>query len=382
MLHQLREHPPRYISNGWEEYRKLEKVYTVLGANDHISWRSTPLPHGISWDIRMLTYNFMRRHLQGRTDILSEEPPGVPEPERLLWASETGNIVKSLHGETPFSLNRKRILAKTPKSAAQLLGVNGGAGQAVVKGRTKSLQLDVEALEVASDPGVFVPAWLFRPPDARREPAILLLHPEGRNVEWGETALCQSVARAGYAVCAADVRGIGDLAPEFSRGAQRHARSHVDEEDYAWASVVLGQPLLVQRVRDVLAVVNAMALRLGTQRIKVAARGALTVPALFAAAIDPRITELHLAGGLISYRSIIEAEEYAHPFANFFPGVLAHTDLPEVAAALAPRRVVLAGPVDAADRPVPVEMVRRIYGGSHIVLRDALLWDLESLTAG
>jgi hypothetical protein len=330
----------------------------------------------------MLTYNFMRRHLQGRTDMLSEEPPVAPEPEHSLWASDTGNVVMSLRGETPFSLNRKRPTAKMPKPVPELLGLSRGARHAVVTARTKSLGLGVAALEVASDPGVFVPAWLFEPPDARREPAILLLHPAGRNAEWGEDALCQSIARAGYSVCAADVRGIGDLEPEFPRGAQRHARSHVQEENYAWASLVLGQPLLVQRVRDVLAVVNAIAMHLGTQRIKVAARGALTVPVLFAAAIDPRIAELHLAGGLISYRSIIEAEEYSHPFANFLPGILAHTDLPEIAAELAPRRVVMAGPVDAADRPVALEVVRRSYSGIHIFLRDALLWDLENLTAG
>jgi cephalosporin-C deacetylase-like acetyl esterase len=371
---------PRYISNGWEEYGKLAEVYQRLGAKDRISWHSTPLPHGISYDLRMHMYNFMRRYLQGRMDPLAEEPQVTPEPEREIWASESGNVVVSLKGETPFSLNRKRSIATDRKTVTALVNARAGTGRATVLGRTKSAGVEIEALEVASDPGAFVPAWLFLPAGARRDPPILMLHPAGRNAEWGETALCQSLARRGHAVCTIDVRGIGDAAAEFSRGAQRHARSHAEEEDYAWASLVLGEPLLTQRVRDVLAVVNALAAHLSTQRIKVAARGVLTVPALFAAALEPRIAELYLAGGLISYRSIVETEDYSHPFANFLPGILAHTDLPVVVASLAPRRIVLAGPVDAADRPAPADIVAREYAAAHITVRERLAWDVESLT--
>src|SRR5207245_10601835 len=35
---------PQYISNGWEEFQKLKKVYEVLGHPDHIDWVDTPLP--------------------------------------------------------------------------------------------------------------------------------------------------------------------------------------------------------------------------------------------------------------------------------------------------------------------------------------------------
>ena len=34
---------------------------------------------------------------------------------------------------------------------------------------------------------------------------------------------------------------------ELSRGAARYARSHAEEENYAWASLILGRPLLGQR---------------------------------------------------------------------------------------------------------------------------------------
>jgi len=68
--------------------------------------------------------------------------------------------------------------------------------------------------------------------------------------------------------------------------------------------------------------------------------GKLTVPAIFAAAIEPRIGKLILAGGISSYRELAVQEEYRETFANFVPGVLLHTDLPQVIAGIAPRAVV------------------------------------------
>ena len=70
-----------------------------------------------------------------------------------------------------------------------------------------------------------------------------------------------------------------------------------------------------------------------------AAGASVTLPALFAAALDPKITQLYFSGGLVSYRSIVDTEEYNAPFANFVPDMLLHTDLPEIAASLGARRV-------------------------------------------
>jgi hypothetical protein len=211
---------------------------------------------------------------------------------------------------------------------------------------------------------------------------VLILEPAGRNARWQEGGLYHTLAQRGYAVCAADVRGVGDLTPEIGRGAADYARSHADEENYAWASLILGKPLLGQRVTDILAVAAALrahpALRGLT--LKVAAAGRLTAPALFAAAMDPAIGELYLAGGLISYRSVVETERHTAPFGNFVFGMLQHADLPEVAASLAPRRVCLAGAVDAAGGTLDVATVRALYGGEHIAVRPEAKWDVEALT--
>ncbi|MGH9665774.1 MAG: hypothetical protein ACRD9L_15215, partial [Bryobacteraceae bacterium] len=100
------------------------------------------------------------------------------------------------------------------------------------------------------------------------------------------------------------------------------------------------------------------------------------VPALFTAALEPEIDRLYLAGGLVSFQSIVDTENYNHPFGNFVPNLLLHTDLPELAASMAPRRVVLAGAVDGASQRMEPENVRKQYAGATNVevLSDAR-WD-------
>ena len=359
---------PNYLTSGTEEFQKLQRVYRTLGHADQIGWFGTPLPHGFSHDLRMQMYNWFGRWLKGESQPLAEEPVVQAETEETLFVSTNGSMAQSFHGETPFTLNRKRTLSKTPADLAGLLAVDRSAVGASVAtvGRASYHQTLVEAVEFPSAPKVWVPAWLYQPKAAdASKPLVILLEPGGRNA-WHEGELYNQIAADGCVVCTPDLRGIGDMTPEFSRGAARHARPHNSEEDYAWSSLIFGRPMSGQRVTDILSIVKGLRSRpeFARRRVVVAARGVLTVPALFAAALEPAIDGLYLAGGLISFRSIVETEVYKYPFGNFVPKLLAHTDLPELTRALAPRRVTLAGMVDAAGNRLPVETVRSEFSGA------------------
>jgi cephalosporin-C deacetylase-like acetyl esterase len=377
-----------YIRNGWEEFRKLRAVYAALGAADRLAWVDTALPHGLAYDSRMQIYNWFGRWLKHETAPVTEEPATEPEKDQALWVSESGSMVRSFHSETPFTLNRARQVMVRPTPLGELIGAERPRDglKPVVLRRTVWRGIAVEALEVASAARVWVPAWLYLPAartgqEAYPTKVLLILEPAGRDMRWQEGGLYHTLAQRGYAVCAADVRGVGDLAPEIGRGAAGYARSHADEENYAWASLILGKPLVGQRVTDILALAAALRAHpaLRGAGLKVAALSRLTAPALFAAAMDPAIGELYLAGGLISYRSIVETERYNAPFGSFAFGMLQHTDLPDVAASLAPRRVCLAGAVDGAGNTTDVAAVRAVYGGGHVVVRPDAQWDVEAL---
>lgn len=377
---------PNYVSDGWAEYQKLAAAYRVMGAAERLKWVDTPLPHGLSYDSRLQLYNWMLRHLKGENRTIAQEPEVAPEADATLWVTKEASVVAAFGGETPFSLTKARAAA-LPKATAgasleKLLRLERAAAAPlrVLKTVPSAGGVRVDALEIASVPQVVLPAWRFR---GSGGPVLLLLHPGGRNRAWHEGELCQRLAQAGVTVCAADVRGIGDLAPEFSGGAAGYTRPHQSEENYAWGSLILGRPLVGQRVTDILALVGA--LKQGGQRVAVAAYGSMTVPALLAAALEPGIERLYLAGGLASFRSLVETEEYRETLANFVPGVLGQTDLPEVAAGLSPRQVVLAGTVDAAGRRLGLDVVKEIYAaavrGGHLTAHAEADWSEQALRA-
>jgi hypothetical protein len=60
---------------------------------------------------------------------------------------------------------------------------------------------------------------------------------------------------------------------------------------------------------------------------------------------------------------------------------LNHTDLPEVAASIAPRRIVLAGAVDARNETADVAVVRQLYAGGNFSIEPDAQWTVERLTS-
>jgi dienelactone hydrolase len=372
---------PMYIENGREEFGRLARVYDLLGRKGQLAWFSTPLPHGLHYEMRLAIYRWFRRWLQPGLPEVAGEPPTAPETEQDLFVSGSGNVVRSFSGETPFSLNRKRTITRTPAGLRQLLGLDPPLPpQAQILGKTEFRHTTVEAVEVASAEKVWVPAYVFRPKQGGLKELVLVLEPGGRNL-WHEDELYDELARRGYAVCAPDLRGIGDMTPEFARGAARHARSHNSDEHYGWSGLTFGKPMVGQRVSDVLALIAGLRARpeFATLPVRVAARGMLTVPALFAAALEESIRSLYLAGGLISFRDLVDTEDYSHPMSNFVPNLLRHTDLPETAAAIAPRRLVLAGMVNGAGRVVDAAAVRSAYPGAHVQVNEQAGWTADAL---
>jgi len=376
---------PQYIASGWEEFQKLKKMYELLGKPENISWASTPLPHSLAYDSRLQIYNFFLHSLKIDAKPVTEEPATQPEPEETLLCTESGSTVKSLNSLTPYQMNRRRLGRAVATPIDRLLRLDRPAAATYqTLRRTISRGVEIEALEIPSAPHVFLPAWLFLPRPARTgRPLLIVLDSSGRNTDWHEDELYQNLALQGFAVCVPDLRGLGDLAPEMGPGNPRHARSHNDEEAYAWAGLILGKPMLGQRVSDILSVIRAAKAHpaLLNRPIVLAAQGKLTVPAQCAAALTANIARLFIAGGLTSFRSIVETENYGHAFSNFVPGILDHTDLPEITAQSQARKVILAGMLDGAGRRLPADEVRKLYERTrNLEVLDQATWNADSLS--
>ena len=382
---------PNYISDGWEEFQRLKQVYRALGREQNLKWTDTPLPHSLSYDSRLKMYQWMLRRLKASQESLQAEPPVQPEPDENLWVSPHGNVNQWVYGETPYSLMTKRYQEvagkRRPAKLEHILKLE--MSQAVTPVVLRTVRSDrgvsIDAIDITSG-GISLPVWRFTGPGAEAKTRLLLiLEPQGRNRAWREGQLCQMLAARGFTVCAADVRGIGDLAPAFSAGAPSYARSHQDDESYAWSSLILGRPLVGQRVADILALVRGLESLSGPgeRRIGIAARGVMTIPALCAASLDRSISRLYLASPLVSFESLISGESYSYPFSALIPNILAHTDLPEMMAALAPTRVEMAGTVNGSGGLVSASLVKQAYASAlaagHIGIRADEGWDASNL---
>lgn len=375
---------PQYIESGWTEFNLLRKQYELLGKADHLAWCGTPLPHSLAYDSRMQIYNWFLRWLKNEPRPLAEEPPVQTEAEESLWVTEAGSTIKSLSSLTPHQMNKRRLGRQTPAPLDRLLRIDRPpSGTYSTLKRVSARGVEIEALDIPSAAHVSLPAWLFLPKPPRTVRSVMIiLDSNGRNADWHEGELYQSLALQGFGVCVPDVRGIGDLLPEVGAGNPRYTKAHSEEEAYAWAGLMLGRPMLGQRTTDILAVVRAVKAHpaLQNKSLLLAAQGRLTVPAQCAAALNAGIQRLLVAGGLVSFRSVVESENYGHAFANFVPGLLEHTDLPDILAQSQVRKAILAGMLDGTGRRLPVEEVQKIYERTRgLEVLEQAAWNIETL---
>jgi hypothetical protein len=348
---------------------KLQQIYRVLGHAEKLGWADTPLPHALAYHDRLLVYNWFSRWLQGNRALIKEEPPSAPLPPASLWATETGSVIRSLHSATPYLLVRSMKPQKGSRPLAELLGMKiPDRVPCEVIASVQTPKLTINCLEIRSEPEVTLPAFLISsrglPPKA---PVLLVLDEMAAERLWFQPEADDVMPEnCPVMICAAEVRGIGALSPQVSPGAAEYEEGHQREEDYAWSSLYFGRPLAGQRARDIISIVRALQALPATsgRSIHLAARGRLTFPALLAAALDPQLASLYLSGGLAAVRLLTEVELPMQPFAQYVPGWLNQTDIPDLITSLAPRKVVWSGPVDASSFPLETAAQAEIFSAS------------------
>lgn len=200
----------------------------------------------------------------------------------------------------------------------------------------------------------------------------------------------------GIAVCLPDLRGAGETAP----GAERN---HTAEITLISAeNLKLGQPLLGSRLRDLRSVIRYLETRDDIDASRLAVWGdsfapanppefvdppvrsvvvpahaepAAAILAMLAGLFEGNVKAVLARGGLTSYEAILDAPAFYVPHDAIVPGVLEVTDLPDLAAALAPMPLRLEAFVDGRNCPVGDKAFTSALAaarGSYAVSPDAL----------
>lgn len=324
-------------------------------------------PHDYNQAMREAMYGWMTRWLKGEGEgkpiaepkhqVESADDlacyPGGKRPASFVFpptfaAREARGLLKTVEGgklDHAEAWEARAVVLRA--TLAEVLALPKAAkpagkfGEAATEGQVRTVPLTLTA-----EPGLDLDVTArFRTGRAGQLPACVLLDLDGR-----ESALKHPVADAlvnkGWAVYAPDLRATGAARPKTERTGL--APDHNSAEHALW----VGRPLLGQWAVDVRALLDFLAAQPGlmAKRRAVVGLGQAGLVALVAGALlADRVAGVAAVG---TFTSLVTTEAYPDGtrMGLLAPGLLAAGDVPHLAALVAPRRLVVAGGVDARGK--------------------------------
>jgi cephalosporin-C deacetylase-like acetyl esterase/pimeloyl-ACP methyl ester carboxylesterase len=360
------------IRGTWTSFREAKLTYGLLGYGERASIFESNTGHGFPRSQREATVRWMRRWLLGKDDAPTEGDFPILKTQEL-WCTRTGQVLEEFKGRSAFDLNAERALDlarqrnkidrkgnNSLKEVARLIGLKSPVPSATMK-ETGTIQRDgyrIRKLVFTTEPGIAVPGLLCSAGKETRGPLVIYLDGQGKAAAAAPGGRLEKLVKGGRTVLALDLRGMGETAP----GKVPPGKSSTFGVDFkeAYIALHLNQPLLGQRVRDLLAVIGQVAAD-SSAGVHLIATGSAGPIALHAAALDKRIKEVTLERSLISWTAVVRTPISQDQLTNVVPGVLAVYDLPDLAAAVAPRVLTIREAVDPVGKPVAQRVLEEVY---------------------
>jgi dienelactone hydrolase len=352
-------------------------IFSLYGHPDHLRHTIFESRHDYNQAMREAMYGWMMRWLAGKGDgspvpepkFQAEDPetlrcfPGQSRPDDFV------TIPRFAAAEARTLLRRHKKPAETTAWHTQRAALVGGLKKSLFGGEApvpkpklilgegfrswRSLTFQPEA-----------PLWLtanWSHTDGKSGKLAILLDLDGaKKVQ--VSPLAETLRRRGWSVLTLDLRATGSLAhPGDTIG---RAPDHNTAEWSLW----LGRPLLGQWVVDVRCLLESLKMQDGKlpPEILLAGVGPAGLVALCTAALDERITQVATLETLTTY---VTDEPYrGQRLALMVPGILRDAgDIPHLAALVAPRRLVAAGGVLPAGRPLDAAQLRDAFAFTRAV---------------
>jgi dienelactone hydrolase len=352
------------IQGSRETYAEAKRIYELSGKPDNIAMVEDDHGHGYTKKNREAMYAFFQISLNNPGSSAEEEVEYSTAKE--LQKTSTGQLSTSLGGETVFSLNRKeaekqmnellslkndltRYLPEVINSAKKLSGYKEPSViyEPVFTGRIQRDGYVVEKYFVKGE-GDYVIPYLLMIPDKPNNKAVIYLHPSGKSVEAAIDGEIEWFVRNGFTVLAPDMIGTGEMGPGVFEG-----DTYFNGISYnIWfTSTLIGRSIVGICAGDVVRLASLMKKSIGISEVYGVARKDLSPILLHAAAFDPDITRIALIEPYSSYRSVVMNRFYNPVFLHsFVPGALKAYDLPDLAASLSPRKLLIVGVTDGLGK--------------------------------
>jgi cephalosporin-C deacetylase-like acetyl esterase len=374
------------FGRGFDEAAEHIKArYTLMGVPEKFAVEEAADPHSWTMKLRLASTGWFSRWFYGKPGP-EHEPDFQAEDMKTLYCTPNGSIRYSAKGETLFTLMAKRgqTVTPTPKpleNASDVASFRREMSDKILK-LTKCAKPEgslgvrhlvttprkgyqVEKIEFLSEPGIYIPTWVFVPEKRNSKPATLWVSEAGKEAEGNEFQLLEKLTRRGDLIIAVDIRGIGETAPGGDNPEYTGPYGHLfnSETGMSYMTWFMDESLFGMRVRDVLRSVDYAYSRpdIGNAGLRVVGKGQGALWSLYAAVFEPRISSVIAQNGLATYRSLTQTDRYVHGADIFIRDVLLHYDLPHVAAAVADRPLTLVAPTDPMKNDLPIADVEKAY---------------------
>ncbi len=315
-------------------------------------------------------YAFFQEHLNHPGDP-TDLDVGIFEEEEL-WITETGQLSTSLKGETLYSLNKvvvedqvanlessrldsEKHLAAVVSSARKMSGFDYPEDyqRAVFAGRYDEEEYVLEEYLIPGSGDFMLPIALFMPPTKRKNEVFLVLDERGMDKAAKKDSLVDAILQGGKSVLLFDVAGIGSLGPGYLKG-----DAYIDSTSFnQWfAGILTNKSLVGIRAQDILRIITFLKTEIkGVHSISVIGSGAVCSELLHAAVFDATVQKIALIQPFLSFAEIALSPRYSPSFIpSTVAGAINKYDLPDLIAALSPRKVLIVDPL-AADGSVAEE---------------------------
>lgn len=341
-----------------ETENEVVRIYKAYDKEDNLSSVEDDAGHTSTLKNREAMYAFFQKHLNNPGNPNDEETQILTEEE--IRVTKTGQVATSLGGETVYSLNRilteKRVhdldssrrnlarhIPEVLNSAKELSGYLEPTeiNEPVLTGRFQREGYIIKQYIVKGE-GNYVIPYLLLIPEKPNNKALLYLHPSGKSAEASEDGEMEWFVRKGFTVLAPDMLGTGEIGTDFNPDLLGH--TYVRQ----WfASILIGRSIVGIHAGDLVRLTRLLTDNLGMSEIYGFARREMSPVLLHAAAFEKAITRVALVEPYSSYRSIVMNRFY-HPgfIYSTVSGALKVYDIPDIAASLAPRKLMMAGITD------------------------------------
>ncbi len=364
------------IQGARETADEVSRIYQAYDKEENFAMTEDFGRHESTRKNREAMYAFFQKYLDNPGNPV-DEAVTIPGDEQLR-VTQTGQVATSYGGETVYSLNHKeakrrmqkmrsarrhpdRHLPKVLYAAKELSGYRdpGDVPQAAFTGRIPREGYVIEKYFIQGE-GDYVIPYLLMVPEHSNQKSLIYVHPSGKAAEASQGGEAEWFVRKGFTVLLPDMVGIGELGP----GELRRYETTVKNFESTWfdvwpTSVFMARSITGIRAADVVRLTRWLQVTMDTETIYGMARDDMAPVMLHAAAFEPSIEALALINPYASYHSIVMERFYDPGFhISTVAGSIGVYDLPDLAATLAPRKLLMAGITDGAGSITQSESIR------------------------